>query len=301
MSRTNHSFRFGMVASKASGGEDWASKARRIEAMGYSTLVMPDGLGSIWSPLPALAAAAVSTRTLRLGTYVIANDFRNPVMLAKEAATLDAISGGRFELGLGAGRPGAAADNRMLGLSFDAGRVRVDRLAESLALIKTLLSGSPATASGPYYAADGAEIVPGPVQRPHPPILVAGWGRRILSLAAREADIVALGMTQTESESGVAERISWLQEAAGTRFDHLELNINLTAVGDQVPAWISRQLRLMARDLAKAGAVAALLGTADEMSETLLRRREALGISYVVVSDEMAETLAPVVERLTGR
>lgn len=301
MTRANHPFRFGVVASQAESGEAWIAKARRIEALGYSTLVMPDGLPRVWSPLPALAAAAAATRALRLGTYVIANDFRNPVLLAKEAATVDVLSGGRLELGLGAGRPAAAEDNRMLGLPFDSGRVRVDRLAESLGLIKTLLSGGPASAPGPYYAAESAQIAPAPVQRPHPPILVAGWGRRNLSLAAREADIVALSMTQTESEEGVAERIQWLQDAAGSRFDHLELNINLMAVGDQVPSWISRQLGLTVRDLAQAGAIPALIGTADEMRETLLRRRETLGISYIVVSDELMETLAPVVERLAGR
>src|SRR5207302_4705390 len=148
----------------------------------------------VWAPLPGLAAAAASTRSLRLGTYVIANDFRNPVLLAKEAATLDVISGGRFELGLGAGRPQADEDNRMLGLPFDSGGVRVDRLAESLALIKALLAGGEATATGPHYAAEGAQVAPGAVQQPRPPILLAGWGRRLLSVAAREADIVALGM-----------------------------------------------------------------------------------------------------------
>lgn len=301
MSQAHHPFRFGVVASQAESGEAWLAKARRIESLGYSTLLMPDGLRRVWSPLPALAAAAAGTSALRIGTYVIANDFRNPVLLAKEAATVDVISGGRFELGLGAGRPAAAEDNRMLGLPFDSGRVRVDRLAESIGLIKTLLSGNPATATGPYHAAQGAEIEPAPAQRPQPPILVAGWGRRILSLAAREADIVALSMMQTESEQGVTKRIEWLRDAAGPRFDRLELNINLMAVGDQVPSWISRQLGLTARDLAQAGAIPALIGTPEEMSETLLRRRETLGISYIAVSDEMMEPLAPVVDRLTGR
>ncbi len=301
MSRANHPFRFGVVAAQAESGEAWIAKARRIEALGYSTLLMPDGLRRVWSPLPALAAAAAATHTLRVGTYVIANDLRHPVLLAKDAATVDVISGGRLELGLGAGRPGAAEDNRMLGLPFDSGRVRVDRLAESLGLIKALLSGRPATAPGPYYAAESAEIAPAPVQRPHPPILVAGWGRRILSLAAQQADIIALSMTQTESEQGVAERIEWLKDAAGPRFDQLELNINLMAVGDQVPSWISRQLGLTARDLAQVGAIPALIGSPDEMRETLLRRREALGISYIGVSDELMETLAPVAEALTGR
>jgi probable F420-dependent oxidoreductase len=231
---------------------------------------------------------------------VIANDFRNPVLLAKEAATLDVLSGGRFELGLGVGRPAAAEDNRMLGLPFDPGKVRVDRLAEALALINPLLAGERVTARGPYYAAVDAEISPRPFQQPRPPILVAGWGRRLLALAGREADIIALGAPAREAEAVFAERVGWIREAAGPRFAQLELNLNLMAVGEQVPSWVSRQMGLTARDLLEAGAVTALMGTTDQMCETLLRRRDSLGVSYVSVSEEMMETLAPVVERLSG-
>ena len=298
---TARPFRFGVVAAQAPSGAEWAAKARRIESMGYSTLLMPDGLKHALAPLPALAAAAAATSSLRVGTYVLANDFRNPVLLAKEAATVDVVSDGRFELGLGAGRPGAVDDNRMLGLPFGSGGERVAALAESLPLIKALLAGETSTATGPRYAAEAAEISPRPVQQPRPPILVAGSGRRILSLAAREADIVALGVAPTESEAGVAERIAWLREAAGPRFGELELNMTLMAVGDQVPVWVSRQLGLTAEVLAGSGAASVLLGSLDEMCETLLRRRESLGVSYVAVSDEMMETLAPVVERLAGR
>jgi probable F420-dependent oxidoreductase len=298
---TARPFRFGVVAAQAPSGREWAAKARRMESMGYSTLLMPDGVRHTLAPLPALAAAAAATSSLRVGTYVLANDFRNPVLLAKEAATVDVVSDGRFELGLGAGRPGAVDDNRMLGLPFGSGGERVAALAESLRLIKALLAGETATATGPRYAAEAAEISPRPVQQPRPPILVAGSGRRLLSLAAREADIVALGVAPTEPEAGVAERIAWLREAAGPRFGELELNMTLMAVGDQVPVWVSRQLGLTAEALASSGAVSVLFGSVDEMCETLLRRREALGVSYVAVSDEMMKALAPVVERLAGR
>jgi probable F420-dependent oxidoreductase len=298
---TSRPFRFGVVAAQARSAGEWVEKARRIESLGYSTLLMPDGLRYTLSPLPALAAAAAATRSLRVGTYVIANDFRNPVLLAKEAATLDLVSGGRFELGLGAGRPAAADDNRMLGIAFDPGGSRVARLAESLDLIEQLLAGQAATATGPHYAAAGAEISPGPVQRPRPPILVAGSGRRLLSLAARKADIVALGVAPAEAEAGVAERIGWLREAAPGRFDGLELNLNLMAVGDRVPRWISAQMGLTAAGLAEAGAISALVGTSDQMCDSLQRRRDALGISYVVVGDELMDALAPVVERIAGR
>ncbi len=154
MAVAGHPFHFGVVAALARTGEEWVAKARRIESLGYSTLGVPDGVRHTLAPLPALATAAAATRTLRVGTYVIANDFRNPVLLAKEAATLDLLSGGRFELGMGAGRPAAAEDNRMMGIGFDPGGVRVDRLAESLTLLKALLAGQRATATGPRYAAE---------------------------------------------------------------------------------------------------------------------------------------------------
>jgi probable F420-dependent oxidoreductase len=283
-------FRFGVVAANATSGEEWLNKARRVESLGYSTLVMPDGLKYSLAPLPALAAAAAVTTTLRLGTYVIANDYRNPVLLAKDSATLDFLSGGRFELGIGAGRPDAANDNRTLGIPFDSGAVRLDRLSESLASIKSLLA-----------ADENAEIDPRPVQRPRPPILVAGSGKRMLQLAAREADIVALGVSPTAAEQEVAEKIGWLRDAAGDRFGDIELNLNLMAVGQQVPRYISMQLGLTAAGLAEAGAVSALIGSVEEMCATLLERRERLGISYIMVSDELMETFAPVVERLAGR
>jgi probable F420-dependent oxidoreductase len=290
-----------VVAAQARSGDEWAEKARHIESMGYSTLLMPDGLQYTLAPLPALSAAAMATRTLRVGTYVLANDYRNPVQLAKDAATVDVLSGGRFELGIGVGRPDAAADNRMLGVTFDSGAVRVARLAESLALLKALLSGESATATGPHYAVANAQISPRPVQQPRPPILVAGSKRRLLELAAREADIIALGIPPAETEAGVAERIGWIRDAAGSRFDQLELNLNLMAVGQQVPRYIASQMGLTAESLARSGAVAALTGTTDEMVEALQRRREKLGISYIVVGDELMEGLAPVVERLAGR
>ncbi len=298
---TGHPFRFGVVAALARTGEEWADKARRIESLGYSSLVMPDGLRYTLAPLPALAAAAAATRALRVGTYVVANDFRNPVLLAKEAATLDVLSGGRFELGIGAGRPAAVEDNRMMGLGFDPGGVRVSRLAESLALIKAVLAGEPATATGPHYAAAGAEITPRPVQQPRLPLLVAGSGRRLLSLAAREADIVALGVPPTEPEAAAGEKVGWLREAAGPRFDQLELNLNLMAVGDRIPRYVSARLGLTAASLAASGSVAAVTGSTDEMCATLLRRRERLGISYLMVGDELMEAFAPVVDRLAGR
>ncbi len=294
-------FRFGVVAASARTGEEWAEKARRIEALGYNTLVIPDNVQHTLAPFPALAWAAAATRTLRVGTYVIANDYRNPVMLAKDAATLDLLTDGRFELGIGAGRPTAAADNPMLGIPFEAGGVRVARLAESLAIIKPLLAGQRATATGTHYAAADAEISPLPVQQPRLPILIAGSGPRLLALAAHEADIVALGVGPDATEAVVAEKLALLREAAGERFAQLEINLNLMMVGEQMPRWIAAQFGADAAQLARSGAVPVLTGTTDAMCDTLERRRETLGISYIIVSDELMEALAPVVERLVGQ
>lgn len=294
-------FRFGVVSAAAGSGDEWIARARQIESLGYATLVVPDNLRHTLAPLPALAMAAAATRSLRLGTYVLANDIRHPVPLAKDVATLDLLSGGRFELGIGAGRPDAASENRMLGLPFDSGAVRIARLAEALSILKALLAGQRPSADGAYYQSADAEISPPAVQQPHLPILVAGSGRQMLRLAARQADIIGLGLPPDANEAVVAERIDWIREAAGARFPSLELNLNLMAVGDQVPRHMAMQMHLTAHDLAARGSISAVTGSAEAMCEQLLQRRGRLGLSYFLVSDELMEAFAPVVERLAGQ
>ncbi|MBV9580848.1 MAG: TIGR03621 family F420-dependent LLM class oxidoreductase [Chloroflexi bacterium] len=294
-------FRFGVVSAAARSLDEWLTRARRAEALGYASLVIPDNLRFTLAPLPALAAAATVTHSLRLGTYVFANDLRHPVTLAKDVATLDLLSGGRVELGVGAGRPDSAAENHMLGLGFDSGKVRVERLAESLGILKSLLAGRRPGADGTHYQSADAEISPLPVQQPHVPILVAGSGRQMLSLAAREADIIGLGLPPDTPEAVAAERIGWIRDAAGDRFGEIELNINLMAVGDQVPRWMAARMNLTAQDLAARGSVAALVGSLGQMCDQLVDRRARLGLSYILVSDEFMESFAPVVERLSGR
>jgi probable F420-dependent oxidoreductase len=292
-------FRFGVVAAAARSADEWIAKVRRVEALGYSSLVIPDNLRYTLAPLPALAVAAAATTSLRLGTYVLANDLRNPVLLAKDVATLDLLSGGRFELGIGAGRPDSAAENGMLGLTFDSGAVRVARLAEALGILKALLGGGRADGARNYYHPVGAEISPLPAQQPHVPILVAGSGRQMLRLAAREADIVALGLGPDATEAVVAERVGWIREAAGARFPDIQLNINLMAVGDRVPYQLAQRMGISARDLAERGSMAAVTGSPEDMCDQLRHRRERLGLSYLLVSDELMDTFAPVVERLS--
>jgi probable F420-dependent oxidoreductase len=294
-------FRFGVVAGQARSAEEWIAKARRAESLGFSSFLIPDTLGQTFAPLPALAVVAAATRSIRLGTYVLANDYRNPVLVARECATLDFLSGGRFELGLGAGRPGVEEDLRKLGIPFDSGGVRVDRLAEALGLIKAILSGRPADAPGPHYAAAGADVFPPPAQQPRPPILVAASGKRLLALAAREADIVALAVPPLEGPAALKEKIDWLRESAGDRFAQLELNSNLTAVGQQLPEWIARRMNITIQQLIEADSPSALTGDVDQMCRQLLERREALGVSYITAGDMFMDALAPVIERLGGR
>lgn len=293
-------FRFGVVAATARSGAQWVDKAKRVESLGYETLVIPDGMRYTYAPFESLAVAAAVTSTLRIGTYVIANDCRHPVMLAKEAATVDALSDGRFELGIGAGRPSAAADNAMLGLSFDSGGTRLERLSESLSIVKALLAGETVTHAGQNYQCVDAAILPWPAQPPLL-ILIAGSRRRILQLAAREADIIALGVGPDASVDSVAERVAWIRDSAGDRFSEIELNLNIMAVAGQLPRYLQMTLGNDAARLAESDAVPVLRGSVDQMCARLEWLRDRLGISYFVVSDDLIDPFAPIVSRLGGQ
>lgn len=298
---TQHSFRFGVVASQAPSGDAWLATARRAEALGYGSLLIPDTLGPTPAPLPALAYAAAGTSTIHLGTYVLANDYRNPVLVAREAATLNHLSGGRFELGLGAGRPNAESDYRKLGIPFPSPGERIARLGESIAVIKRMLGGEEVTVEGRYYAVESADIPPAYRQIPRPPLLIAGGGRRLLSLAAREADIVGIGARPNDDGAAFAEKVGWLRRAAPERFEQLEININLLVAGEQVQQQALAHFGIDPAQLARSGSPLVLLGTPDEMCDQLQRNRETFGISYVNVGENLMEGFAPVVARLAGR
>ena len=195
-------FRFGVNVWGAGSRGEWIDKARKIEALGYSVLTMPDHLGEFFAPLPALMSAAAATTHLRVGTNVLNNDFRHPVIVAREAATADVLTDGRLQLGLGAGHMKSEYDEA--GLPFDAGATRVERLAEAVTIVKGLLAGEAITFTGRHYRVTGHKIHPLPIQRPHPPILIGGNGRRLLALAAKEADIV--GLSGITFRSGGVER-----------------------------------------------------------------------------------------------
>ncbi|MEO5953821.1 MAG: TIGR03621 family F420-dependent LLM class oxidoreductase, partial [Chloroflexia bacterium] len=183
-------FRFGVVSASTESRKDWVELARKAEDLGYSTFLLPDHFVNPLAAVPALSVAAAATTTLRVGSFVFDNDFRHPAMLAKEAATLDLLSDGRFEIGIGAGWHGP--EYEQTGIPFDPPGVRVGRLEEAVAIIKKFFTGEPVTFAGNHYTINGLVGLPTSVQRPHPPIFLAGGGKRVLSLAGREADIVGL-------------------------------------------------------------------------------------------------------------
>jgi probable F420-dependent oxidoreductase len=306
-------FRFGVSVRTAGSAAEWIGLARKVEALGYATLNVPDHLTDRPAPMPVLAAAAAATTRLRVGTLVLNNDFRHPVLLAREAATLDWLSEGRFELGLGAGYMKSEYDEA--GLAFERGAVRVERLAESVAVITGLCTGAPVTFTGRHYQVAAHRIHPLPVQRPRPPILIGGNGPRLLTLAATDADIVGLtGITfaaaGTQPElsgfraAAVDERLALLRTAAASRFEHLELNALLqrVIVTDDRRAAATELARrwtaLTVDDILDSPFVA--LGSVDEITAQLLTRRQRWGLSYYVVFESSIDAFAPVVQRLAG-
>jgi len=290
----------------------WTDKARLVESLGYKALYLPDHFGDQLGPIGALMAAAAATTTLRVGSLVFDNDYRHPVVLAKEVATLDLLSDGRFDLGLGAGW--MASDYEHAGIPFDSPGVRIERMEEGLAIIKGLLAGGPFSFAGKHYRITSLEGNPSSVQKPHPPILLGGGGRRMLRLAAREADIVNVNYDLREGRinpalvrTGLAgatdEKLAWIREAAGDRIDHIELSVTIffaTITDDRVSlaAAVGRGFGAEAADVLDTPHF--LIGTVDEIVESLRERRERYGISYVILPGEVAEAFAPVVERLTG-
>jgi probable F420-dependent oxidoreductase len=285
---TDRTFRFGVVAGLAPTAQGWTGLARRAEELGYATLLTPDTLDT-FEPFAALAAAATATATLRVGTFVLPAPFYTPHEVAWRTLGLDVLSGGRFDLGLGAGRPGAEREVGARERPFGTPGERITQVAAMLRVVKDELA----------RAASGHSPLK-PVQRPHPPILIAASAPKMFRLAAQEADIVTLGVDPRTDEAGLAAKVALLREEAGPRFDGLELNVNLAAVGEEFPDYLSRQMGLDPRELVRDGATSILTGTVPQMADTLRRRRDELGISYIAVNGQFIEQLAPVVELLAG-
>jgi probable F420-dependent oxidoreductase len=306
-------FRFGIQAASAPPGTSWPELARKVEDLGYSTLTVSDHLDDQLAITPALMAAADATTHLRLGSLTYCNDYRHPIVLAKETATIDLLSGGRLEVGLGAGW--MTTDYDRSGIPLDRAGVRISRLEEALEVITGLWGDGPCTVDGHHYQVTDLDGQPKPAQRPRPPILIGGGGRRVLSLAGRVADIVglniALGSGRIDESAGptataasTIEKIGWVRDAAGDRFDEIELQVrvHLALVTDDragVAEAVAPSFGLSPAEALESPH--ALAGTVGEIIDQCLERRERFGISYVGLGLDVLEAMAPVVDLLAGR
>jgi probable F420-dependent oxidoreductase len=306
-------FRFGVQASTTTDAASWKMSARHIESLGYSTLTMPDHFDNQMAPVPALMAAADATETLRVGALVWDNDYKHPVVLAKELATIDLLSGGRVEIGIGAGW--MATDYEQAGIAYDSPKVRVDRFEEGLAVIKGAMSGEKFSFAGTHYTITNFTGSPLPVQAPCPPILIGGGGKRVLAIAARQADIVGINGTLTAGVVGpeaiatmtaaaVDDKVAIVHAAAGDRLPGIEFNVRtfIVRVTDERIAVMDQIAGFVQVDRAFVEETPfAIIGTPAQIVDDLLQRRERWGFSYVIVGAEDVDSFAPIVAELVGR
>ena len=311
---TRRPFRFGVVGESVRSGADLLATARRAEDLGYSTLILRDHFvaepfGDQLAPMVALASAAAATSTLRVGTMVLCNDYRHPVMLAKEAATLDHLSGGRFELGLGAGW--LREEYEAAGMPFDRAGTRVGRLEESLRILRGLLSGEKTAFTGEHYAVDGLTVFPRPERRP--PLVVGAGSRRMLGIAGRLADTVgilprALPDGTISEEIGerlpetIERKVGWVREAAAGRDVELSMMVTPTFGPDPRRAAakvaVTRGWGTASTDLVLE-MPSQFVGPPEHIAEQMLARRDRYGFTYYQVSDEAMDAFAPVIAHLS--
>ncbi|MFJ9707226.1 TIGR03621 family F420-dependent LLM class oxidoreductase [Streptomyces sp. NPDC101234] len=321
-------FRFAVQTTTATSADEWRTLARRVEDLGYSTLFLADhyiGPGPVSSrtllrpqhlaPIAAMAAAAAWTSTLRIGCRVFCIDYHVPAALAKEAATIDLLSDGRLEFGIGAGTN--QGEYEAMGVPFLDAPQRVSKLEEVITLVKAHWSGEPIDVEGAHVNVTGYTGLPLPVQRPRPRILIGGSKKRVLSLAAREADIVSLanvgwhplndaGLTPMQEAQ---RRFATVREAAGARLPELELESSpyLVAVTDDVDGTLIRWSTALRDALPETRPEAlrnhpnVLAGSPAEMSDRLHERRETTGVNYITVPRRQIDAFAPVVAELSGR
>ena len=306
-------FRFGVHVLGVSEHDEWVSTARQVEGLGFSTLTVADHLvdGCI-SPFAALGVAAQATSTLRFGTLVLNNDLRHPAVVARETLALDSLSGGRVELGLGAGH--GFPEYESTGIRFDDGATRVARLAEAVEVLDGLLRGQDVTFSGDHYQLIAHRAWPRATQRPRPPILVGGNGHRLLQMAAAHADTVGLSGTGRTKADGltheatgfppeaVDDRIALVRAGAGPRDVELHALIQHVIVTND-PSGAAERLRELVPELSVEDILATpylWIGTVDSICDQVRAARERWGFSYFTVFHHALEAVTPVVTRLAG-
>jgi probable F420-dependent oxidoreductase len=305
-------FRFGLMAAKASSGADWVATARKAEELGYSALLMPDHYGDQLGVIPALTAAAAATTNLRVGSLVFANDFRHPALLAKDTATIDLLSDGRLEVGVGAGW--MDDDYRWTGVPHDSAGTRISRMIEAIEVLRGLWGPEPFSYSGEHYTITEMNGMPKPVQAGGPPLIVGGGGKRVLSTAARLADIVGVNPNVGAGSFGPAaiasmsadatdEKLTWVRDAAGDRFDDLEISIlkfvtNVTDDRDTVAEKVGGAMGIDAATILASPHT--MVGSAEQIADELVEQRDRWQGSYVTVQLDAIDTFAPVVAALAG-
>ena len=309
-----HPFRFGVQFSTSPSGDVYRETVRKIEDLGYSTVFCPDHFDDQWAPTVALTVAAEATTTLRVAALVYDVDYRHPVTLAKEIATLDVVSGGRVEFGIGAGW--MTDDYEAAGIEFDRPGVRIDRMIEAIEVVQGLWSGEPFNFRGSHYEISGLTGTPSPRQPGGPPIIVGGGGKRVLTEAALRANIVGLNASLHAGSVGpetalsalgerFLERRNWVEEAAGDRFPEIELQMNtfMTAVtnttseADQMYDGMAPMFGLSPEQARTIPMV--LAGTISDVCDQLHRYRELYGTSYWVIHEGEIDAMAPVVAKMT--
>jgi probable F420-dependent oxidoreductase len=305
-------FRFGVQVSKETSAKGWAELARRTEAAGYEVLTMPDHFTDQLAPVPALMAAASATTTLRVGALVFDNDYKHPVVLAKELATIDLLSDGRLDIGLGAGW--MISDYEEAGMPYDSPKVRIDRFIEGVAVIRGAMAEGAFSFSGDHYTITNYNGQPKPIQA-RPPLLIGGGGKRVLTYAAREADIIGINGTLTAGVVGpealstmtaesVDEKVAIVAAAGAHRINDIEMNIRtfFVKVTNDRAATVEGISSMfgVSKDMIDASPFA-LIGSVEECIEQLLERRERWGFSYTIVGAENIDECAPIVAALRGK
>jgi len=312
-------FRFLAAVDEYPGFAELTSLARRAEAVGCSALVIPDHLIGQYAPVPLLAVVASVTERLRVGTFVLNAALRHPAVLAQDLATLDVLSGGRLEIGLGAGWNKPEFD--AIGIPFDPVGIRISRLTETIAVLKGCFAEGPFSFAGEHFTITGHDGVPEPAQRPHPPLFVGGGGKRLLTLAAREAQIIGLAPRVVQGDrprldawsvtaAATEEKVGWIRQAAGDRFSELELNTYPSGGPTVVTSNPRAEARRRADSiLAQTGTELTVeeildsphifIGSVNDLARKFADLRERFGISSFLIDD--LDALAPVVERLAGQ